>query len=129
MGNPFARTVCTHHAIWVNHTETRCEEEVRLLCKRLRFGYDPGLDERLRHRIEGMNAGELQRIVRAFSVYFQLVNIAERYHRIRRRQYESSSNNPPQRVSIASALSRLKGEGWRPARCRRCWITSTRGSS
>jgi phosphoenolpyruvate carboxylase len=42
------------------------EEEVRLLCKRLRFGYDPGLDERLRHRIEGMNAGELQRIVRAF---------------------------------------------------------------
>jgi phosphoenolpyruvate carboxylase len=59
-----------------------------------------------------MNAGELQRIVRAFSVYFQLVNIAERYHRIRRRrQYESSSNNPPQRASIASALSRLKGEG------------------
>jgi phosphoenolpyruvate carboxylase len=45
-------------------------------------------------------------------VYFQLVNIAERYHRIRRRrQYESSSNNPPQRASIASALSRLKGEG------------------
>jgi phosphoenolpyruvate carboxylase len=87
------------------------EEEVRLLCKRLRFGYDPGLDERLRHRIEGMNAGELQRIVRAFSAYFQLVNIAERYHRIRRRQYESSSNNPPQRASIASALSRLKGEG------------------
>jgi phosphoenolpyruvate carboxylase len=106
------------------------EEEVRLLCKRLRFGYDPGLDERLRHRIEGMNAGELQRIVRALSVYFQLVNIAERYHRIRRRrQYESFSNNPPQRASIASALSRLKGRDWRPGRCRRCWITSTWGSS
>jgi hypothetical protein len=42
------------------------EEKVRLLCKRLRFGYDPGLDKRLRHRIEGMNAGELQRIARAF---------------------------------------------------------------
>jgi phosphoenolpyruvate carboxylase len=88
------------------------EEEVRLLCKRLRFGFDPQLDERLRRRIEGMNAGELQRIVRAFSVYFQLVNIAERYHRIRRRrQYESSPNNPPQRASLASALSRLKREG------------------
>ncbi len=62
------------------------EEEVRLLCKRLRFGYDPGLEERLKQRIEDMNADELQRIVRAFSVYFQLVNIAERYHRIHRRQ-------------------------------------------
>ena len=88
------------------------EEEVRLLCKRLRFGYDPGLDDRLRQKIGGMDAGELQRIVRAFSVYFQLVNIAERYHRIRRRrQHESSPNNPPQRASLASALSRLKGEG------------------
>jgi phosphoenolpyruvate carboxylase len=88
------------------------EEEVRLLCKRLRFGYDPELDGRLRKRVEGMDVGELQKIVRAFSVYFQLVNIAERYHRIRRRrQYESSPNNPPQRASVASALSRLKREG------------------
>jgi phosphoenolpyruvate carboxylase len=88
------------------------EEEVRLLCKRLRFGYDVELDERLRQRIEGMNTGELQRIVRAFSVYFQLVNIAERYHRTRRhRQYEASPDNPPQRASLASALSRLKREG------------------
>jgi phosphoenolpyruvate carboxylase len=88
------------------------EEEIRLLCKQLRFEYDPVLDEQLKRRIEGMGAGELQRIVRAFSVYFQLVNIAERYHRIRRRrQYESSPANPPQRASLASALSRLKSEG------------------
>src|ERR687885_1888070 len=89
------------------------EEEVRLLCKRLRFGYDAELDRRLRQRIEGMGTGELQRIARAFSVYFQLVNIAERYHRIRRRrQYESSPSNPPQRASLASALSRLEAEGF-----------------
>lgn len=88
------------------------EEEVRLLCKRLRFDYDPALDERLRRKIEGMDAEQLQRIVRAFSVYFQLVNIAERYHRVRRRrQYESSPGNPPQRASLASALSHLEGEG------------------
>jgi phosphoenolpyruvate carboxylase len=77
------------------------EEEIRLLCKRLRFEYDPHLDEKLKARIERMGAGELVRIVRAFSVYFQLVNIAERYHRIRRRrQYESSPENPPQRASL-----------------------------
>src|ERR687898_2185522 len=87
------------------------EEEVRLLCKRLRFDYDPQLDERLRRRIDAMSVEELRRIVRAFSVYFQLVNIAERYHRVRRRrQYESSPGNPPQRASVASALARLKKE-------------------
>jgi phosphoenolpyruvate carboxylase len=88
------------------------EEEIRTLCKRLRFDYDPELDARLRLRIEAMSVGELRRIVRAFSVYFQLVNIAERYHRVRRRrQYEASPENPPQRASLASALARLEREG------------------
>jgi len=88
------------------------EEEIRLLCKRLRFDYDPELDWRLRRRIDGLSVEELRKIVRAFSVYFQLVNIAERHHRVRRRrQYESSPENPPQRASLASALARLKSEG------------------
>src|ERR671910_3023672 len=88
------------------------EEEIRLLCKRLRFDYNPELDERLRQRIEAMSVEELRRIVRAFSVYFQLVNISQRYHRVRRRrQYESAPDNPPQRASLASALARLKSEG------------------
>jgi phosphoenolpyruvate carboxylase len=88
------------------------EEEIRLQCKRLRFDYDPELDARLMRRIDAMSAGELRRIVRAFSVYFQLVNIAERHHRVRRRrQYEAEPGNPPQRASVASALARLKREG------------------
>lgn len=88
------------------------EEEIRLLCKRLRFDYDPELDGRLRELIDGLDGEDLNRIVRAFSVYFQLVNIAERYHRVRRsRQYEASPDSPPQRASVASALSRLKDEG------------------
>src|SRR5919112_4951508 len=88
------------------------EEEVRLLCKQLRYDYDPELDERLRRRIDAMSVEELRRIVRAFSVYFQLVNIAERYHRVRGGgQYESSQNNPPQRASLASALAQLKRKG------------------
>jgi phosphoenolpyruvate carboxylase len=88
------------------------EEEIRILCKRLRFDYDLALEERLKQRIEASSPRELRRIVRAFSVYFQLVNIAERYHRVRRRrQYESSSGNPPQRASVASAISHLKDAG------------------
>jgi hypothetical protein len=93
------------------------EEQIRLLCKRLRFGYDPGLDKRLLTLMDGLGPDDLERIVRAFSVYFQLINIAERYHRIRRRrQYESSPDNSPQRALVASALSRLKGEGMEPGR-------------
>ncbi len=50
--------------------------------------------------------------MRAFSVYCQLVKIAERYHRIRRRrQYESSLANPPQKASLRGALTRLEEEG------------------
>jgi phosphoenolpyruvate carboxylase len=88
------------------------EEEIRTLCKRLRFDYDPELDARLRRQIDAMSVGELRRIVRAFSVYFQLVNVAERYHRVRRRrQSEASPEDPPQRASLSSALARLKSEG------------------
>ena len=88
------------------------EEEIRLLCKRLRFNYDPALDKELRLRINQMGARELEKIVRAFSVYFQLVNIAERYHRVRRRrQYESSPDNPPQSASLGSAISGLVRDG------------------
>ncbi len=88
------------------------EEEIRLLCKRLRFDFDPELDRRIKSRIDQMSVGELERIVRAFSVYFQLVNIAERYHRVRRRrQYESSPENESQRASLGSVLSRMREEG------------------
>ena len=97
------------------------EEEIRLLCKRLRFEYDPDLDERLKARIERMGAGELVRIVRAFSVYFQLVNIAERYHRIRRRrQDESSPDNPPQRASLTQRADAAPGAGRRTRGVGRC---------
>jgi phosphoenolpyruvate carboxylase len=72
----------------------------------------PQLDERLKARIKWIGAGELGRIVRAFSVSFQLMNIAERYHRIRRRrQYESSPANPPQKASLRDALARLEEDG------------------
>ena len=86
-------------------------EEIRFLCKILRFAYDPELDERLRARIERMDGGEAGRVVRAFSVCFQLVNVAERYHRVRRRQYEAEENNEPQRASLRSTLGRLARDG------------------
>lgn len=88
------------------------EEEMRLLCKQLRFDFDPDLYGQIKHRIEQMSATDLEKVVRAFSIYFQLVNIAERYHRVRRRrQYEDSPDNAPQRASLGSVLSRANEEG------------------
>ena len=88
------------------------EEEIRLLCKQLRFNYDAEKDHQLRQRISQMDLEELGKIIRAFSVYFQLVNIAERYHRVRRRrQYETSSEDAPQRASLESTLTRLREGG------------------
>lgn len=88
------------------------EEEMRLLCKQLRFDFDPDLYGQIKSRIEQMSATDLEKVVRAFSIYFQLVNIAERYHRVRRRrQYEDSPDNAPQRASLGSVLSRANEEG------------------
>jgi phosphoenolpyruvate carboxylase len=87
------------------------EERVRALCKRLRRKHTTGEERQLKRLLASLSLDEAINVIRAFSVYFQLVNIAEQYHRIRRkRYYELHTPDRPQRGSLAETLQRLAAE-------------------
>ena len=62
----------------------------------------------MRRLLEQLPPAVAEKIIRAFSVYFQLTNIAEESHRLRRkRHYESLPGFHPQRGSIEDVVHRL----------------------
>ncbi len=65
--------------------------------------------------LDGLEPAHAQALVRAFSTYFQVVNIAERVHRIRRRRdYQRTGAGTPQPDSLHDALRRLRDKGVEP---------------
>src|SRR5262249_10184816 len=70
------------------------------------------LERNLMRLLQGLDLDEAIEVIRAFSVYFQLINIAEQYHRIRRKRfYELHTPDEPQRGSIAATLRQIKQDG------------------
>ncbi len=62
--------------------------------------------------LQDLVPAEAEATVRAFSTYFQVVNIAERVHRIRRRRdYQRAGTAAPQPDSLQDALQHLKAQG------------------
>ena len=65
--------------------------------------------------LDGLEPSHAEALVRAFSTYFQVVNIAERVHRIRRRRdYQRADTGTPQPESLHDALLRLKRQAVSP---------------
>ncbi len=50
-------------------------------------------------------------LVHAFGAYFQVVNLAEKVHRIRRMRYHARPGKPPQPESLAEAIGQLADAG------------------
>ncbi len=67
---------------------------------------------RLLVRTKDRPAPEAQELVRAFSTWFQMVNMAEKVHRIRRRRQYLADSTTTQPEGIDDALTRLKARGF-----------------
>ncbi len=67
--------------------------------------------EILAARLTGLAPRRAETLTRAFSTYFQMVNAAERVHRIRRRRVYQRAGAAPQPESLLAALLALKEAG------------------
>ena len=86
------------------------EEDVRALARAARSG---GARGELRATVAELGLERQGAVLRAFALFFQLVNIAEQHHRIRRRrEYEHEGVVP--RESLADAFGRLDEAGVEP---------------
>jgi len=65
----------------------------------------------LAHQLDGLDAPTAEAMARAFSVYFQVVNIAERVQRIRRRRDYQIAGAAPQPDGLHDVLLRLREAG------------------
>ncbi len=88
------------------------EETLRALSKKNRSAFNPRFDKKMKQIVEALGTDNLEGVIRAFSIYFQLVNIAEQYHRIRRKKYyKLHRGNVIQRGSFKELALWLKKAG------------------
>ncbi|WML38856.1 phosphoenolpyruvate carboxylase [Neobacillus sp. OS1-2] len=84
-------------------------EKIRLMCKTLRTHFDQEIYTALKEEISSLSSPMRKQVIRAFSMYFHLINAAEQNHRIRRRrQYQLQDETIVQPASIESAILKLK---------------------
>jgi phosphoenolpyruvate carboxylase len=72
---------------------------------------EPGGEAELLGRTRHRDPAEARDLIRAFSTWFQVVNLAEKVHRIRRRREYLASSAQPQPGGLDDAIARLHKDG------------------
>ncbi|MCA1856543.1 phosphoenolpyruvate carboxylase [Massilia oculi] len=86
-------------------------ETVRQTAVRFRRDADPVAGEELTTLLHRLTRDQTISVVRAFSYFSHLANIAEDQHHIRRRRTHLMRGAPPRRGSVAHALGQLRAAG------------------
>ncbi|WP_219210347.1 phosphoenolpyruvate carboxylase [Variovorax boronicumulans] len=89
-------------------------EKVRTLSVSFRRDADQAADRALKNLLKGLSAAETVRVIRAFTYFSHLANLAEDRHQIRRRAEEDRAGESPD-GSLETALARIRKAGVSPA--------------
>lgn len=87
-----------------------CVEEIRQLAKQARSG-DESRAQALSQLVTSLPPERLVLVARAFSHFLNLANLAEQYHRVRRRRQYQTEQRTNQRATMAELLPRLNQAG------------------
>lgn len=78
-------------------------EQVRILSRRLRLA-QAGVSRELAELLQGVDVEQAIRLVRAFTVYFHLANVAEQVHRVEDRRLEDPASEKGFAETLASLV-------------------------
>ncbi len=87
-------------------------EEIRTLAKEIRQYQNPFLVDSQKKLIDSLTYEQAHYVTRAFTIYFQLLNIAEEVQRIRRIRYYDQNLDVLQDMSLRKLFRDLQDEGF-----------------
>src|SRR4051812_36093948 len=93
-------------------------EHVRQTSIRFHRNEDQSARRELETILNGLSSRQTIAVIRAFSYFSHLANIAEDQHHIRRRRAHALARSAPREGSLAYALARAQEAGTRLQRCR-----------
>ncbi len=108
LGDILGRVIRRHAGIDI----FELEERFRALTKARRAENNPSIDQRLEEIVDGLTVRQAEMVARSFTVYFELVNLAEEQNQVRILREQESANHPePLKGSVPDAIKRLSHRG------------------